>query len=256
VSAAARLRAALVAEWLKLRRARVPWVAAALLLAGTLGITLAARGAAAGQGAAAGKARALLAASGPYPWGAATQVAAVGALLAVGVAFGWSHGQEFEEGRLETLFARPVPRGVVAVAKVLLQAAWTVGIGLALVAGAAALAVATGQRVGPAEALLAGRLLAVVLLDGCLAFLCVLTTVLVRSTLGALAAAVGVVAVAQVLALLDVGRWFPLTAPGLWAAAVRPDVDPELGVGLAGAVLVGAVAAAATVLLWARRDIA
>lgn len=256
MSPAAHLPAALAAEWLKLRRARVPWAAAVLLVAGTLGITLAARSATDGQGAAAAKARLLLAASGPYPWGAATQVTAVGALLAVGVAFGWLHGQEFEEGRLETLFARPVSRAAVASAKVVLQAAWTVGVGLALVAGTALLALATAERFEPGDLLLAGRLLAVVLLDGCLASLCVLAAVAARSTLGALGAAVVIVAAAQVLVLLGVGPWLPLTAPGLWAAEARPVVDGELAVGLAGAVLLGALAAAATVLVWARRDIA
>jgi ABC-2 type transport system permease protein len=256
VSGTAQLRAALVAEWLKFRRARVPWVAAALLVAGTLGVTLAARSAAAGPGIAGGKARVLLATSGPYPWGAATQVAAVGALLTIGVAFGWLHGQEYEEGRLETLFARPVSRGAVAVAKVLLQGAWTAGLAVALVAGTAVLAAGTGARFGAPEAALAGRLLAVVLLDGCLASLCVLVAVVVRSTLGAVAAAVVLVAAAQIAALLGSGGWFPLSAPGIWSAQVGPAVDSGLAVGLAGAALLGALASTATVLVWGRRDIA
>jgi hypothetical protein len=72
----------------------------------------------------------------------------------------------------------------------------------------------------------------------------------------ALGAAVVIVAVAQVLVLLGIGRSFPLTAPGLWAAAPHPAVDAGLAVGLTGAVLLGVLAAAATVLVWARRDIA
>jgi ABC-2 type transport system permease protein len=256
VTVSSQLQAACAAEWLKFRRARVPWVAAALLVAGVLGVTLAARAAAAGPGIAGGKARVLLATSGPYPWGAATQVAAVGGLLAIGVAFGWLHGQEYEEGRLETLFARPVSRGAVAVAKVALQAAWTVGLALALAAGTAVLAVATGQRLGALEAALAGRLMAVVLLDGCLASLCVLAAVVVRGVLGAVAAAVVLVAAAQIAALLGAGGWFPLSAPGIWSAQVGPAVGAGLAVGLAGAAGLGAVASAATVLVWARRDIA
>jgi ABC-2 type transport system permease protein len=256
VSLPSQLRAAFAAEWLKFRRARVPWVAAGLLIAGTLGITLAARSAAAGSGIAGGKARVLLATSGPYPWGAATQVAAVGALLTIGVVFGWLHGQEYEEGRLETLFARPVSRGAVAAAKVVLQGAWTLGLALALVAGTAVLAVATGSASGAAEAALAGRLLAVVLLDGCLASLCVLAAVVGRSTLGAVAAAVVLVAVAQVTVLLGAGGWFPLSAPGIWSARISAGVDAALLAGLIGAAVLGVLASAATVLVWARRDIA
>jgi ABC-2 type transport system permease protein len=252
----AQLRAALAAEWLKFRRAVVPWVAAALVVAGVVGITLAARSAADGSGIAGGKARLLLAVSGPYPWGAATQVAAVGAVLAIGIVFGWLHGQEFEEGRLETLFARPVSRGAVAVAKVTLQGVWTIGLALALAAGTAGLAAVTGQRFGAPEAALAARLLAVVLLDGCLASFCVLAAVLARSTLGAVAAAVVLVAAAQIAALLGAGGWFPLSAPGIWSAQVRPVVDAGLAVGLAGAVGLGVLTSAATVLVWARRDIA
>jgi ABC-2 type transport system permease protein len=256
VTVGAQLRAAFAAEWLKFRRARVPWVAAALLVAGVLGITLAARSAAVGSGVAGAKARLLLASSGPYPWGAATQVGAVGAVLAVGVVFGWLHGQEYEEGRLETLFARPVSRVAVAVAKVVLQGAWTIALALALTVGTAGLAAATAQQFGAPEAALAGRLLAVVLLDGCLASFCVLAAVLARSTLGAVGAAVVLVAAAQIAALLGAGGWFPLSAPGIWSAQVRPTVDPELAVGLAGAVTLGVLASAGTVLVWARRDIA
>lgn len=256
MSGPAQLRAAFAAEWLKFRRARVPWVAAGLLVAGVLGITLAARSAASGTGIAGGKARVLLATSGPYPWGAATQVGAVGALLTIGIVFGWLHGQEYEEGRLETLFARPVSRGAVAVAKVALQGLWTGALALAVAVGTAGLALATGQRLGATEAALAGRLLAVVLLDGCLASLCVVAAVVARSTLGALAAAVVLVAVAQIAALLGAGGWFPLSAPGIWAAQDRPVVEGVLASGLAGAVGLGALACTATVLVWARRDIA
>jgi ABC-type transport system involved in multi-copper enzyme maturation permease subunit len=256
VSVPAQLRAAFAAEWLKFRRARVPWVAAALLVAGVLGITLAARSAAGSAGIAGGKARLLLATSGPYPWGAATQVGAVGALLTIGIVFGWLHGQEYEEGRLETLFARPVSRGAVAIAKVALQGAWTAALALALAAGTAGLAAVTAQPFGASEAELAGRLIAVVLLDGCLASLCVLAAVVTRSTLGALAAAVVLVAAAQIAALLGAGGWFPLSAPGIWSAQVRPAVDAGLAVGLAGAVALGVLASAATVIVWARRDIA
>jgi hypothetical protein len=116
------------------------------------------------------------------------------------------------------------------------------------------LGAATGSAA--ADLTLAGRLLAVVLLDGCVASVCVLTAVLVRNTLGAVAAAVVIVAAAQIMALLGAGGWFPLSAPGLWAAQPRPTVGAELAVGLVGAVVVGVLATAATVVVWARRDIA
>jgi hypothetical protein len=116
--------------------------------------------------------------------------------------------------------------------------------------------VATGQRFGAPEVALAARLLAVVLLDGCLASFCVLAAVLARSTLGAVAAAVVLVAAAQIAALLGAGGWFPLSAPGIWSAQVRPVVDAGLAVGLAGSVGLGVLTSAATVLVWARRDIA
>lgn len=256
MSPLAQFTAASAAEWLKLRRARVPWIAAALLVSGVLVITVAARAAADGVGASATKARLLLEASGPYPWGAATQVAAVAALIALGVVFGWMHGREYEEGRLESLFARPVSRTATAAAKVALQAVWTVVVGSALVAVVAVLAVAFGRGLGGPEALLAGRLLAVVCLDGCLASLCALAAVVGRSTLAALGVAVVIVAAAQTAALLGIGAWFPLAAPGVWAARADPTVDAGLAVGLLGAAAIGVLGTGAVLLVWARRDIA
>ena len=68
-----------------------------------------------------------------------------------------------------------------------------------------------------------------------------------RGLLPGIAAAIGILVVAQVAAIAKVGAWVPFVAPALWRGAVRGDGGRGLTVPV-----VPAVFGAATVWVWRR----
>ena len=64
---------------------------------------------------------------------AAAQITSAGGLLGFGVVLSWIFGREFGDGTITGLFALPVRRSTIALAKLLVYAIWavTVSVGLA-----------------------------------------------------------------------------------------------------------------------------
>ncbi|MEE6272164.1 ABC transporter permease [Georgenia sp. MJ206] len=121
-------RAALVVEWMKVRRSPVGGVTTALLVLGVAAVSGASFASIGGDGVLAAKAELL---GGGQGWtgllGLASQVMAVGGLLGFGVMAGWLFGREFTDGTVAALFARPVPLSAVAAAKLTVYLGWALG---------------------------------------------------------------------------------------------------------------------------------
>jgi ABC-2 type transport system permease protein len=147
-----------------------------------------------------------------------SQIAAAGGLLAFGVVLSWLLGREFADGTITGLFALPVSRPALALAKLLVYLVWTVGVALLLVLVVAVLGLVTGAGApdGPAWAGLA-RLLVLTVLTGLLAVPAGWAATLGRGLLPGIATTVGLIALAQVAVVAGAGGWFPLAAPALWA---------------------------------------
>jgi ABC-2 type transport system permease protein len=150
--------------------------------------------------------------------GTVSQITAAGGLLAFGVVLSWLLGREFADGTITGLFALPVGRPTLALAKLLVYLVWTVGVALVLVLVVALLGLVTGAGApdGPAWAGLA-RLLALTVLTALLAVPAAWAATLGRGLLPGIATTVGLIAVAQVMVVAGTGAWFPPAAPALWA---------------------------------------
>jgi ABC-2 type transport system permease protein len=243
------LSAALWAEALKLHRSRVPWVTAAVLaltplLAGLF--VLAARDPQT-PGLAGGKTQMLgVTADWAGYFTLLTQIDAVGGLLALGVVTAWVFGREFSDRMAVDLLALPTSRAAIIAAKFLLIVAWS-AVATALVPLVAAVVGGALGLPGWSTSLLWETV-------GHLAVLSGLNTLLVTPV--ALAASIGrgylpaiglvliVIALAQAMAAIGAGAWFPWSVPalasGIAGAAGAISATSYLLVGLtalAGAVL-------------------
>lgn len=168
----------------------------------------------------------------------AAQITTAGGMLGVSVVLTWIVAREFVDGTVDGLFALPVARGTIAIAKVLVMVAWGAALSLALVASIAVLGLLLGY--GPPDAgVLAGlarQLLLGVLLVPTAMPVAVLATWR-RSILAGTAGGIALVVLAQVGVLAGAGRWLPPCIPALWALGAE-------GVGAGSLLLVPVWAAA------------
>lgn len=191
---------------------------------------------------------------GTFDWrgmlGAAAQITSAGAFVGFGVVAAWLYAREFTEGTITGLFAQPIGRATIAVAKAVVFLAWAIGVSVVIAAALLLLGLAFGF--GPPDAETAAALVRQAVLG-------VLTAVLTlpvawvsrlsRSLLAGVATTIGFVVVAQVGVLAGIDGWMPLAAPALWALSGGTSASPGQ---LALAVAVGALALAATAWSWHR----
>jgi ABC-2 type transport system permease protein len=183
----------------------------------------------------------------------ATQVAAAGSLLAVGVVASWVVGREFSEGRIGGLFGLATDRRQIASAKLAVVLAGALAAAVAVVASVVLDGMLLGfgsPSVDDVAALL--RLALLVALAGPLVVPCAWAATLGRGLLPGIGLAVALLAGTQVLVVVGAGSWFPWAAPALWA--VDPASVPPWA--LAGALVVGLAGWAALARSWGRLQVA
>jgi ABC-2 type transport system permease protein len=154
----------------------------------------------------------------------ATQVVGAGAVLAFGVTLGWSFGREFTDGTVNGLTAIPVSRPAIVAAKLIVHLVWTVAVASALTGLVTAAGLAAGLGAPDADAAASlMRLFALTVLSGLVATPAAWAATLGRGPLSGVAAAIGLIVVAQVavVAFPAGGAWLPIAAPALWA--MRPE---------------------------------
>lgn len=152
--------------------------------------------------------------------GVTAQITAAGALLAFGVALSWTFGREFTDGTVTGLYALPVTRPTIALAKLAIHLAWTGLVAAAL----SALILAAGLllNLGPIDGDVLHQLTrqaVLTLLTGLLAFPAAWAATLGRGPLPGIATTLAILIAAQVTAIAtpDTAAWLPLSAPALWA---------------------------------------
>jgi ABC-2 type transport system permease protein len=235
-------------EAVKFRRAPVPRSAAAMLVVGIAGICLAMILAAEhGDPQAAAKLGPVVAIGG---WtallSASAQISAVGGLIGFGVVLAWTFGREFNDGTISGLFALPVTRGQLAGAKFAVFGLWSLAVSAGVVL--ALLSCGLGLGLGlPQTAVigLLGRQFAVCVLTAALTSVAALAASLGRSMLAGIATVIGVVVLAQVVAIAGAGGWFPFTTVALWATTVGPDLFA-----MVSPLQLGVVVPTAVMLVW------
>lgn len=223
------------AELRKSRSSRVLLTTSVLVIAGAAGLAAALTGAArAGN-------QQILAQLGPLEsetgWslltGVTAQITAVGTLLAFGVALSWMFGREFSEGTITGLFALPVSRPVIALAKVGIYLAWVtlMAAALSVMVLGAGLVLGLGPVTGEVVGQLARQFM-LTLLSGMLALPAGWAATLGGGLLPGIATALGILIAAQIstIAVPDLAAWLPFSAPALWAMQPGMVGPAQLGV--------------------------
>jgi ABC-2 type transport system permease protein len=150
--------------------------------------------------------------------GVVVQVTAAGGLGAFGIALSWMFGREFADGTVSALFALPVSRTTIALAKLTVFGIWAAGVAVLLTAAIAVLGFAMGF--GATDAAGLGEIARVPVLAALTALIAVpaaWAATIGRGLLPGIGATIVIMVVAQVLAVADFGTWLPIVAPALWA---------------------------------------
>jgi ABC-2 type transport system permease protein len=214
------LSAALWAEALKLRRSRVPWVTAAVLALTPLlaGLFVLAVRDPQRSGLVGGKTQLLgVTADWAGYFTLLAQIDAVAGLLALGVVTAWVFGREFSDRMAVDLLALPTPRATIVAAKFLLIVAWSAVV-TALVPPAALVVGGALGLPGWSAGLLgetAGQLAVLSGLNTLLVTPVALAASIGRGYLPAIGLVLIVIALAQAMAAIGAGAWFPWSVPAL-----------------------------------------
>lgn len=166
-------------------------------------------------------------------------------LLAAGIVTSWHVGREFTEGTVVGLFALPIPRQVIAAAKLLALLGWGVLVALTAtvvtVLGGVALGLPAADAAGAATRLFA---VAVLVITSALPLAWIAT--IGRGYLAGIGATLGLVIATNLAAGFGAGTYLPWATPILWANPIT-HTSPAL---LTLTLLVGAVGATLTLTSW------
>ena len=157
----------------------------------------------------------------------AAQITGAGGLGGFAVVLAWMFGREFGDGTFTALFALPIRRSTIALAKLIVYGAWAVGMSvlLALVLIPLGTVAGLGPLTPDTWGMLA-RQAALGIMSAGITVPVAWAATLSRSVLGGVSVAIGLVVVAQVSVLAGLGGWMPLAAPALWAVSLGLDVTP------------------------------
>jgi ABC-2 type transport system permease protein len=181
--------------------------------------------------------------------GIVSMISAPASLLGFGVVLSWMVGREFADETIAGLFALPVSRQEIAIAKLGVFLGWAVAVAVLLTVGCALAGITLGYGVpGEREFATLLRLLGLVVLTGFLALPAAWAATLGRGLLPGIATTIVMIAVGQILTIAGTGAWLPIAAPALWAL-----VPDEVSWGqLATVPALGACAALLTGRSWRR----
>ncbi len=253
---------ALWAELMKVRRSRLPLVsvvafAVAAGVGGLFMFILADQRRARALGLLGTKAEL---AGGTADWptylGFLAQAVAVGGTVVFGLIVVWSFGREFSDHTVKDLLALPTPRTAVVAAKFTVTGAWclllaveTYGLGLAIGA-------ALGLPGWTAHTALRG--LTVLLVTAGMTVLVIAPFALAASVgrgyLAAVGAIFAAVFVAQVVALLGYGQYFPWSVPALYSGLAGSGRSAPGPIGYLLVAVTGVAGTIATAAWWRNAD--
>jgi ABC-2 type transport system permease protein len=157
----------------------------------------------------------------------AAQITGAGGLGGFAVVLAWMFGREFGDGTITGLFALPVRRTTIALAKLIVYVIWVTAMSvlLAIVLCLVGSLAGLGPIEGDTPAILA-RQAALGVMSAAITLPVAWAATLSRSVLGGVSVAIGLVVVAQVSVLAGLGGWMPLAAPALWAISLGANVSP------------------------------
>ena len=183
----------------------------------------------------------------------AVQVTGAGGLGGFAVVLAWMFGREFGDGTITGLFALPLRRSTIALAKLIVYALWVCLMSVALAVALLGLGSLAGLGAVESETWwMLGRQVSLGVMSMAITIPVAWAASLSRSVLGGVSVAIGLVVVAQVSVLAGLGGWMPLAAPALWALSGGAGVS---GIQLSLLVPFGALAIVATAVTWQRMQL-
>ena len=256
------LRAALSVELLKARRSRVPWaISAGFTLAPLVGglfmLILKNPDAARRLGLLGAKAQ-LTAGTADWPTflGLLAQAVAVGGAVLFAFLTAWVYGREFSDRTVRSLLATPTSRAALVLAKAvvvvgwgLVTTVWVLAVGLLI----GALVDIPGWSAALAQETIGRSLLAAILalaLQSATAFFAGAG----RGYLPALGWVFLTVFLAQVIAALGIGAWFPWAVPALVSGVTGPEGEAATAWSFGLVAVASAIGLWATLRWWSRAD--
>lgn len=258
--------AAVSVELLKARRSKVPWAIAAgfslgPIVGGIFMLILKDPERARQLGVLGAKAQ-LTAGTADWPTyiSLVSQAVAIGGAMLFAFLFAWLFGREWADRTIRVLLANPTPRSTIVLAKLAVGAICSTAIAAWVLALALVIGLAIGALVGLpgwsgdlAWRGLSGAALAALLTIALQTFTAFFAGV-GRGYIPALAWAVFAIFVAQVLAALGWGAWFPWSVPAIITGAAGPDAEPVTFGGIAVVLATALAGLAATIAWWRRAD--
>jgi ABC-2 type transport system permease protein len=149
---------------------------------------------------------------------AAAQITSAGGLLGFGVVLSWIFGREFGDGTITGLFALPVRRSTIALAKLLVYGIWAVALSISLAALLLVVGLIAGLGPLTTETWIAlARQVGLGIMTAVIAAPVAWAATMGRSVLAGVSVAIGLVVIAQVSVLAGAGGWMPPASPALWA---------------------------------------
>lgn len=184
------------------------------------------------------------------------QIYATAGVIGSGIVVGWCFGREYADRTVVSLYASATPRTCVASAKLVLLAAWSIAVGLTVVAAAWVIGIASGLGLpDAAEGRVLARLAVLAVLSGLLALPVALPASVGRGYLPAVGGLLVLVIAAQVAMVAGIGTWWPWSVAAMWAMSTEAGMDPVATVWLMGVPSVTVLAALATVAWWRRAEV-
>jgi ABC-2 type transport system permease protein len=260
------LAAAFVTEFLKSRRSRVPWaVGAGFSLApivGGLFMLILSDPVRARQLGLLGAKAQLTAGTADWPTyiGLVSQAVAIGAAMLFAFLFAWLFGREWADRTMRVILANPTHRSSIVLAKMAVGAVWSAAIVAWVLALALVIGLAVDGLVGlpgrSADVIVNGlaRAAAAGVLTIALQTFTAFFAGVGRGYIPALAWAVFAVVLAQVVAALGWGAWFPWSVPAIVTGAAGPDAEAVGLGGVAIVVVTALIGLLATLAWWERAD--
>lgn len=253
---------AIAAEWLKLRRSRLPWITVA---ACTIGVAVGGLFMFIGMDPERARSLGLLGtkaqlatidASWPGFLALLAQICAIGGVFIFGLTMLWVFGREFADHTAKDLLALPTSRGTIVTAKFVVAVGWCVLLGVYL--AAAGLIVGAVLRLpGFGVAVAAhglGRMAVTALMTTALTVTFGFAASAGRGYLPGVLAMMAAVFTAQVVAALGFGHWYPYSVPAIYSGVAGVGQPPVTAFGHAAVIGVAVLFWAWTMRWWNRTD--
>lgn len=184
------------------------------------------------------------------------QAVAGGGILLFGLVASWLFGREFSDGTIKDLLAVPVPRGAILLAKFCVFALWSAVLVVLMVAVSLVMGAVVGLPPAPLELFTRGGITLVVCAG--LVIVAVLPVAFFASFGRGYLAPVGItlllLGVANLVAVLGYGNYFPWSIPILYAQAMGSSNGRLEPVSLVIVLLTGLAGMLATYLWWKYAD--